>query len=119
MLPATASRAGRAVAGTDTVPLWSAELPRGGQPRRRPAPVGEPDAVYLPACVNAMFGPAGNGPGVQDSVEKLCELAGVTLLIPSDVYALCCGTPWSSKGMEIGYQTMREGTATAIVAMLK
>ena len=61
VLPATASRAGRAVAGTDTVPLWSADLPRGGRPRRRPAPVGEPDAVYLPACVNAMFGPAGDG----------------------------------------------------------
>ena len=116
VLPATASRAGRAVAGTDTVPLWSAELPRGGRPRRRPAPVGEPDAVYLPACVNAMFGPAGHGPGVQDSVEKLCELAGVALLIPSDVDALCCGTPWSSKGMETGYRTMRERTATAVVA---
>jgi D-lactate dehydrogenase len=115
-VPATASRAGRAVAGADTVPLWSADLPRGGRPRRRPTPVGEPDAVYLPACVNAMFGPAGDGPGVQDSVEKLCQLAGVTLLIPRDVDALCCGTPWSSKGMETGYRTMRARTATAVVA---
>ena len=73
MLPATASRAGRAVAGTDTVPLWSADLPRGGRPRRRPAPVGEPDAVYLPACVNAMFGPAGDGPGVQDSSKSFAR----------------------------------------------
>ena len=116
VLPATASRAGRAVAGTDTVPLWSADLPRGGRPRRRPAPVGEPDAVYLPACVNAMFGPAGDGPGVQDSVEKLCALAGVSLLIPSDVDALCCGTPWSSKGMATGYRTMKERVVTAVVA---
>ena len=116
VLPATASRAGRAVAGTDTVPLWSVELPRGGRPRRRPAPVGEPDAVYLPACVNAMFGPAGDGSGVQDSVEKLCALAGVRLLIPSDVDALCCGTPWSSKGMASGYRIMGERVVTAVVA---
>jgi D-lactate dehydrogenase len=116
VLPATASRAGRAVAGTDTVPLWSADLPRGGRPRRRPAPVGEPDAVYLPACVNAMFGPADRGPGVQDSVEKLCELAEVTLLTPNDVEVLCCGTPWSSKGMATGYRTMRELTVSAVVA---
>ena len=114
-LPATASRAGRVVGGSDAVPLWSPDLPAGGRPRRRPAPHDRPDAVYLPACVNAMFGPAGDGAGVQDSVEKLCALAGVTLLVPDGVDALCCGTPWSSKGMTTGYRTMREATVTAIL----
>ena len=63
-----------------------------------------------------MFGPAGDGSGVQDSVEKLCALAGVRLLIPSDVDALCCGTPWSSKGMASGYRIMGERVVTAVVA---
>jgi D-lactate dehydrogenase len=116
VLPATASRAGRILGGTDAVPLWSPELPGGGRPRRRPAPHARADAVYLPACVNAMFGPAGHGSGVQDSVEKLCALAGITLLIPGNGDALCCGTPWSSKGMTTGYRAMRAATVAAVLA---
>ena len=45
----------------------------GGGPR----PAGEPTAVYLPACVNTMFGPADGGPGVQVSFEQLCARAGI------------------------------------------
>ena len=115
-LPALASHAGRMLGGTDTVPLWSPDLPRGGRPRSRPAPHGRPDAVYLPACVNAMFGPAGDGSGVQDSFEKLCAMAGITLLIPGSVDALCCGTPWSSKGMTMGYRTMKDATTATVLA---
>lgn len=101
------NRLGRAVLGTDNVPLWSAELPGGGPSRARPAPKGAPDAVYIPACVNVMFGPL-EGPGVQVSFEALCAKAGLTLLVPTEVEALCCGTPWSSKGIPDGYAAMRE-----------
>ena len=109
----------RAVLGADNVPLHSAELPRGGKRRARPAPPassGEPEAVYLPACVNAMFGPAGGGAGVQAAVEALCERAGVTLLVPEGVDALCCGTPWSSKGLATGLAVVRERTLAALRA---
>ncbi len=109
------NRAARAVLGADLVPLWSAELPRGGRSRRRPAPDGVPAAVYLPACVNAMFGPAA-GPGVQASVEALCAAAGITLLVPDGVDAMCCGTPWSSKGIERGREAMRATVLPAIRA---
>ncbi|GAA4556265.1 FAD-binding and (Fe-S)-binding domain-containing protein [Pseudonocardia xishanensis] len=102
--------AARAVVGKDLVPLWSAELPGGGARRRRPAPDGPPAAVYLPACVNTMFGPAGDpaGPGVQASLEALCRAAGVELLVPPGIDSLCCGTPWSSKGVAAGYEAMKE-----------
>ncbi len=112
-LPTVASRAARAAVGTDTVPQWSADLPAGGYRRRRPAPQGRPDAVYLPACVNAMFG--ADGDGAQDSFGKLCALAGLTLAVPEDIDSLCCGTPWSSKGMTTGYQTMSERTTAAVL----
>jgi len=115
VLPVRASQAGRAVAGTDIMPQWSPELPRGGKPRHRPAPAGQAEFVYLPACVNAMFGPADGGPGVQDSFERLCAQAGVTLAVPEDIDSLCCGTPWSSKGMATGLKTMTERTVAAIV----
>ncbi|WP_368496566.1 FAD-binding and (Fe-S)-binding domain-containing protein [Herbiconiux sp. A18JL235] len=64
------------------------------------------EAVYLPACVNTMFGPVGEG--VQRSFEELCERAGITLVLPDDVDSLCCGTPWSSKGLPDGAAVMRE-----------
>ncbi|MDR2974199.1 MAG: FAD-binding oxidoreductase [Propionibacteriaceae bacterium] len=97
---------GRAVMGKETVPLWSRELPAGGKKRGRPSP-GEPDAIYLPACVNRMFGPA-SGPGVQSAFERLCAAARIRLLVPENIEALCCGTPWSSKGITDGYEVMRQ-----------
>ena len=122
-LPAAAiappNKAARAVLGADTVPLYSAELPGGGSVRKRPTPAGAVDAVYFPACVGTMFGPAGagqgaGGHGVQYSFEQLCARAGLTLLVPDGIDGLCCGTPWSSKGMAAGQETMREKTLAAL-----
>ncbi|MDQ7992332.1 MAG: FAD-binding and (Fe-S)-binding domain-containing protein [Propionicimonas sp.] len=106
-------KAARAVLGTDNIPLWSKELPGGGAPRRRPKPQAEPTAVYLPACVNVMFGPL-EGPGVQVSFEALCAKAGLTLLVPEEIESLCCGTPWSSKGIPDGYEAMKARVLPAI-----
>jgi len=106
---------GRAVLGKDNLPLWSTELPGGGASRARPAPSGEPTAVYLPACVNVMFGPAAGGVGVQLSFEALCAKAGIELLVPEKIESVCCGTPWSSKGIPDGYAAMRERVLPLIV----
>ena len=108
------NKAARAVLGEDTVPLYSAELPGGGSARKRPAPSGHVDAVYFPACVNTMFGPAGLGRGVQYSFEQLSARAGLTLLVPPGIDGLCCGTPWSSKGMGDGQETMKAKTVAAL-----
>ncbi|GAA1117863.1 FAD-binding and (Fe-S)-binding domain-containing protein [Arthrobacter flavus] len=110
-----ANQLARTVLGHDTVPLYSAELPSGGARRARPAPSAAPDAVYFPACVGTMFGPAGTGSGVQDSFAVLCERAGLSLLVPAGIDGLCCGTPWSSKGMAAGEATMRAKTVAALL----
>ncbi|MDR1214076.1 MAG: FAD-binding oxidoreductase [Propionibacteriaceae bacterium] len=102
------NRLGRALLSKDALPLLSRELPGGGPRRRRPAPSGEPTAVYLPACVNRMFGPAVPGAGVQAAFEQLCARVGVTLLVPPEIESLCCGTVWSSKSIKPGYQAMRQ-----------
>jgi len=116
-----ANQAARAVLGAETVPLHSPELPGGGSSRRRPAPEGPPAAVYFPACVGTMFGPAGRGddggapgPGVQASFEALARRAGIELLVPQAIDGLCCGTPWSSKGMAAGKETMRRRAASVL-----
>ena len=107
----------RSVLGSDTVPLYSAEMPGGGSSRARPAPAGEPQAVYFPACVGTMFGPAvDSAPGVQVSFERLCERAGITVLVPQGIDGLCCGTPWSSKGLVGGQSTIVDTTLAALRA---
>ncbi|PFG18278.1 D-lactate dehydrogenase [Propionicimonas paludicola] len=110
------NKLGRAMLGEDNIPLWSAELPGGGASRARPVPSGEVTAVYLPACVNVMFGPAAGGVGVQLSFEALCAKAGINLLVPEQIESVCCGTPWSSKGIPDGYAAMRERVLPVIVA---
>lgn len=110
-----ANKVGRAVLGADTLPLYSAELPAGGRKRARPAPVKTPVAVYFPACVNTMFGPADpHQAGIQESFSALAQRVGVQLLVPEDIDALCCGTPWSSKGMAKGRESMGERTVAAL-----
>ena len=109
------NKLGRVVLGSDTLPLYSSELPGGGGGRTRPAPALAPEAVYFPACVQTMFGPATAGtPGVQVSFEQLCDRAGITLVVPDGIDGLCCGTPWSSKGLKAGEETMRAKTLAAL-----
>src|SRR5699024_12192886 len=87
----------------------------GGSGRRRAGPGGEPVAVYLACGRWAMFGPgktvAGNGEslpgsGIQDSFLMLADKAGLEMKIPEGIDQLCCGTPWTSKGMVAGEKTI-------------
>lgn len=120
-LVTAATDLGRAVLGADAVPRYTDDLPRGGRPRSRlggtvGAGAEAPVAVYLPACVNAMFGAAGDGIGVTEAFRRLAERAGVRLVVPADVDALCCSTPWTSKGYAGGRAVMAERVAASIRA---
>ena len=106
-LAAAGSRAGRQVAGADTIPLWDSTLPAGG-PRREPRPAAEPVAVFMPACVGTMFGPEFGYPGVTAALLALCERAGVEVVIPDGIADSCCGTPFASKGMTAAHGQMRD-----------
>ncbi|WP_174189374.1 FAD-linked oxidase C-terminal domain-containing protein [Nocardia barduliensis] len=114
-LPGAATAAGRAVLGADVVPKYTAELPAGGTVRRvfaEPAAV----AVYFSSCTTTMFGPAEPGTGgVAQSFLELCRRAGVPLATPADLPALCCGTPWKSKGLTEGYAVMRDRLRSSLL----
>jgi D-lactate dehydrogenase len=107
------TKLGRKLLGTDTVPLYAADLPRGGH-KRRPLAATNPVAVYFPACIGGMFGPAGRSPGVSDAFLALCRRADVQVMVPEGIGALCCGTPWKSKGFSAGYEHM---TGTVLPAL--
>ncbi|MFC7624634.1 FAD-binding and (Fe-S)-binding domain-containing protein [Microlunatus sp. GCM10028923] len=103
---------GRALLGTDTVPLWQPDLPGGGRVRR-PHPTRQPEAIYLPACIQTLFGPerdfAGEkGIGVSEALLNLCGRAEVEIVVPDGIAGVCCGTPWKSKGFLSGWAAMRD-----------
>jgi len=119
------NRLARLVLGTDRVPLWSPDLPPGGARRQDPAREGArnvasqngvptPDAVYFSACVGTMFGPAEGNGGVAVALDSLAVKAGINLVRPPGLESLCCGTPWKSKGMHVGYEEMVARTVDAI-----
>jgi len=107
--------AARAVLGKDVLPLWSKDLPAGGA-RRQAGPTGTTPAhaVYFQACVGTMFGPAEGGEGVAVAFTSLATKAGVSLVRPTGIGNLCCGTPWKSKGIERGYEAMVTRTVDAL-----
>jgi D-lactate dehydrogenase len=102
-VPGSLTRVARAMADS---PQWSDDLPAGGT-TRRPQPVEEPDAVFVPSCLSTMFGPAQGGVGVSNALLALAQRAGLRLLVPDGIANMCCGTPWSSKGLTAGHEAMR------------
>ncbi len=111
----TATRLARAALGADRVPRYDAGLPGGGT-ARRPRPARDPDAVYVPSCTGTLFGPADGSRGVREAFLALCERAGVRVTVPDGIGAMCCGTPWTSKGRPRGHQAM---TGRVVPALLR
>ena len=97
----------RKVVSTDVMPRYDGTLPGGGSPRvAGKVGAGAPQAVYVPACIQTMFGPEAGGEGVMAAFRELCERAGVTVEVPKGIASMCCGTPWKSKGYSAGYAAL-------------
>jgi len=94
------------------VPVDFAELPGPSRSRPRVGSDGPLTALYFPSCLEDVF--ATPGAGVQQAFLSLCEKAGVGVRVPSGVGGLCCGTPWSSKGLVAGRDAMRTKVARAL-----
>ncbi len=112
LLPRTATQIARKVLDEDTVPQYNAQLPAGGR-RRQPRANPLAEIVFFPACVNAMFGGVdhrgkADETNASQAFELLCERAGIEFNIPTGIEAMCCGTPWKSKGFTSGYQVMSD-----------
>jgi D-lactate dehydrogenase len=97
--------AARRVLSKDLTPDWAGHMPDSA-PARLPetAPVGA-TAVYMPACINRMFGRSTtgkNGDGgelsLPEALVAVSARAGSPVWIPHDVAGSCCSVPFSSKG---------------------
>ncbi|MGP9843070.1 FAD-binding and (Fe-S)-binding domain-containing protein [Brachybacterium sp. 107] len=54
--------------------------------------------------------------GVPAALDLLAQRAGMRLAVPDDAASLCCGTPFSSKGMTGAKEWMRDQVRTALLA---
>ena len=103
------SRAARAVLSDELVPGWPPNMPQPA-PSKLPATRREgAAAIYLPACINRIFGPS-----LPEALTRVSERAGLPVWIPDDVAGHCCGVPWSSKGLTEGAEWMGRHTAAAV-----
>jgi D-lactate dehydrogenase len=111
-------RAGSALAPVlRALPRWPSSLPHA-------APSALPDttragaaAVYLPACINRIFGrPRGAETGLQlaAALVAVSQRAGLPVWIPDDAAGHCCATPWTSKGYRAGGELMANRTVEAL-----
>jgi D-lactate dehydrogenase len=99
---AALSARGRRLSG-NRLPLWTPALPRAAAvPRPRPARPGAAfEVVYFPSCVSRTMGPAMGDPESDPLTAvavRLIEKAGGRVVFPENLAALCCGTPFESKG---------------------
>jgi D-lactate dehydrogenase len=107
----------RAVIGPDALPGWSPSVPRPANASLPETSRSGAAAVYLPSCLNRIFGGARDepvGPSVPEALVAVSARAGLPLWIPPDVAGHCCGVPWSSKGYRAGHQRMAAKTAAAM-----
>ena len=116
-LTRAASNGSRAVFSHELVPSWPANMPPPA-PARLPRTAREgAAAVYVPACVNRIFGPPlGNGHRLYlpEAMVAVSARAGMPLWIPEDVAGHCCSVPWTSKGYSDGARLMANRTVGAL-----
>lgn len=90
----TVTRVLRSVLPRGSFPLYDSTIPKNGYSRSTLKSLGE-DFVFLPSCMNSLFGDRG--------LSEFLEIArdnGHALQIPEGIEGFCCGTPFSSKGFE-------------------
>jgi D-lactate dehydrogenase len=74
-------------------------------------------AVYLPACINRIFGNPRGGDrrlSLPEALVAVSERAGLPVWIPDDAAGHCCGTPFHSKGRRQAHEWMAGHTAEAL-----
>jgi D-lactate dehydrogenase len=107
----------RSLFSDELVPSWPRNMPPPA-PARLPATSRTgAAAVYMPACVNRIFGPPrGDGAALPlpDAMVAVSARAGLPVWIPEDVAGNCCSVPWTSKGYTDGAALMANRTVSSL-----
>jgi D-lactate dehydrogenase len=107
----------RSLFSDELIPAWPRNMPRPA-PAKLPATSRDgAAAVYMPACVNRIFGPPrddGSGLPLPEAMVEVSARAGQPVWIPEDVAGHCCSVPWTSKGYTEGAGLMANRTVEAL-----
>ncbi len=79
--------------------------------RRRPETF---DAVFFPSCVSRVFGEPGDTDPPGRLVERVSARAGLSVWTPREADGLCCGMPFSSKGLDAAYRAAANRAVAAL-----
>jgi D-lactate dehydrogenase len=112
-----ATRVLRNVISNELVPEWPTEMPRPAPARLPSTPREGAVAVYVPACINRIFGNAPGSEramGLPETLVTISARAGQPVWIPPDVAGHCCSTPWHSKGYSAGAAFMAAKTLDSL-----
>jgi D-lactate dehydrogenase len=90
----------------DRLPAWNPYMPRGIDPPTAVSidPVLPRRAVYFPACINNVMGPALGDPDrtpLHEVILRVMKRAGYQVVLPPKGRVFCCGTPFESKGFQV------------------
>jgi D-lactate dehydrogenase len=102
----------RRLVSVELMPEWGAGMPQAAPARLPETHRERTAAVYVPSCVNRIFGRSrqanGAGPrlGVIEAMVAVSARAGLPVWIPADVPGHCCAVPWGSKGYRDGHSWM-------------
>ena len=99
------------------IPRWIDSMPRAAPGRLPETRRDGAAAVYLPACINRMFGASREDASQRwlvDSLVQVSARAGKPVWIPPDAPGVCCGTPWTSKGYTRGAEHMKSALGEAV-----
>jgi len=114
-----ATKAQRLLVSSELAPEWGPAMPKAA-PSRPPTTSREgAAAVYVPSCVNRIFGLSraqGNGSAMvlPEAVVAVSARAGLPVWIPPDVAGHCCAVPWGSKGYADGHAWMASKMAASL-----
>ncbi len=94
------TRAARKALSADLVPEWGEKMPPAASPELPRTTSQDAAAVYMPACINRIFGRSKDDPGLSlpEAMVEVSARAGKPVWIPPDITGTCCSVPWSSKG---------------------
>jgi D-lactate dehydrogenase len=111
--------AARLAVSAELVPEWEPPMPPPAAADLPPTIRAGAAAVYVPACVNRIFGRSRNGDGagpasLPQALVTVSARAGRPVWIPPDVAGTCCGTPWTSKGYREGAAHMANSTVAEL-----
>ncbi len=111
-----ASRIARRAVSDELVPEFPPNMPKPAPAELPATPRDGAAAVYMPACVNRIFGRAQGmeGSSLAQALVDVSGRAGLPLWIPPDVAGHCCATPWTSKGYSAGAKRMANHTVAAL-----